>query len=71
MIDKGICDKRFNWNLSNCECECDTPCDAGEYLGYKNYKCRKRLIDKLVEEKNIDVVRILMRKNYINGVALK
>ena len=31
-------------------------CDVGEYLGYKNYKCRKRLIDKLVEEcsKNID-----------------
>ena len=56
VIDKGICDKGFNWNPINCECECDTPCDVGEYLGYKNYKCRKRLIDKLVEEcsKNID-----------------
>ena len=24
--------------------------DIGEYLGYENCKCRKRLIDKLVEE---------------------
>ena len=24
-------------------------CDAGEYLDYKNCKCRKRLVDELVE----------------------
>ena len=56
MIDKGICDKGFIWNLSNCECGCDKPCDVGEYLDYKKCKCRKRLIDKLVEEcsENID-----------------
>ena len=43
-------------NLSNCECECDKLCNVGEYLDYKNCKCRKRLIDKLVEEssENID-----------------
>ena len=29
---KGICDKRFIWNLSNCECECDQSCDVGEYF---------------------------------------
>ena len=23
LIDKGICDKGFIWNPSNCECECD------------------------------------------------
>ena len=23
LIDKGICDKGFNWIHSNCECECD------------------------------------------------
>ena len=23
MIDKGICDKGFIWNPSNCEYECD------------------------------------------------
>ena len=56
LIDKGICDKGFIWNPSNCECECDKSCDVGEYLDYENCKCRKRLIDKLVEEcsENID-----------------
>ena len=46
LIDKGMCDKEFFWNRSNCERECDKLCDIGEYLDYKNCKCRKRLIDK-------------------------
>ena len=50
MIDKGVCDKGFIWNPSNCECECDKSCDIGEYLDYENCKCRKRLVDELVEE---------------------
>ena len=50
LIDKGICDKGFIWNSSNCECECDKSCDVGEYLDSKNFKCRKWIIDKLVEE---------------------
>ena len=50
MIDKRICGKGFIWNHSNCECECDKSCDVGEYLDYKNCKCRKKLVDKLVEE---------------------
>ena len=50
MLDKGRCDKRFIWNLSNYECKCDKSCDVGEYLNYENCKCRKKLIDKLVEE---------------------
>ena len=50
LIDKGMRDKEFIWNASNCECECDKLCDVGEYLGYKNCKCRKRIIDKLVDE---------------------
>ena len=50
MIDKGVCDKGYIWNPSNCECECDKSCDIGEYLDYENCKCRKRLIDKLVDE---------------------
>ena len=56
LIDKEICDKGFIWNPSNCEGECDESCDVGEDLDYKNCKCRKRLIDKLVEEcsENID-----------------
>ena len=60
MIDKGVCDKAFIWNPSNCECECDKPCDIAEYLDYENCKCRKKLVDKLVEEstKNVDEVKI-------------
>ena len=60
LIDKGICDKGFIWNPSNCECECDKSCDVGEYLEYANCKCRKILIDKLVEEcsENIDEVKM-------------
>ena len=60
MIDKGVCDKGFTWNPSNCECEYDKSCDAGEYLDYANCKCRKTLVDKLVEECSefIDEVKI-------------
>ena len=56
MVDEGRCDKGFIWNPSNCDCECDKSCDVGEYLDYENYKCRKKLVDKLVEEcsENID-----------------
>ena len=58
LIDKGICDKRFIWNPSTCEC--DKSFDVGEYLDYANSKCKKRLIDKLVEEysENIDEVKM-------------
>ena len=60
MIDKDVCDKGFIWNPSNCECECDKSCDIGEYLDYSNCKCRKKLIDPLIEEctENIDEVKI-------------
>ena len=45
------CDDEFIWNPSICKCECD----AEEYLDYTNYKCRKRLIYKLVEESSEDI----------------
>ena len=56
LIDKASCDKGFIWNPSNRDCECDKSCDVGEYLDYKNCKCGKKLVDKLVEEciENID-----------------
>ena len=50
LIDKGVCNKGFIWNPSNCECECDKACDVGEYLDYENCKCRKKLVDKLIDE---------------------
>ena len=42
LIDKGVCDKGFIWNPSNCECGYDKSCDIGEYLDYENCKCRKK-----------------------------
>ena len=30
LIDKGVCDKGFNWNPSNCKCQCDKSFDIGE-----------------------------------------
>ena len=50
LIDKDVCDKGFIWNPSNCKCECDKSCNIGEYLDYKNCKCRKKLTDKLIDE---------------------
>ena len=50
LVEKGICDKGFIWNASKYECECDKSCDVGEDLNYKIFKCRNKLIDKLVEE---------------------
>ena len=34
LVDKGRCDKKFIWNPSNFECECDKLCDVPEYLDY-------------------------------------
>ena len=50
LIHKGVCDKGYAWNPSHYERECDKSCDIAEYLDYENCKCRKRLVDKLVEE---------------------
>ena len=50
LIYKGVCDKDFIWNPSNCECESNKACDYSECLDYKNCTCKKRLIDKLVDE---------------------
>ena len=65
LIGKGVCDKGFIWNPSNCKCECDKSFDIGEYLDYLNCKCRKRLIDKLVEEctENIEETKLVENEN--------
>ena len=49
-----MCDKRFIWNASNYQCECDESFDMEEYVDYQNCKCKKKkkLVDKLVEECN-------------------
>ena len=63
LIGKGRCDKGFIWNTSICECECDKSCDIGQYLDYKNCKCRKELISKLVEEYSENIKRNEMIHN--------
>ena len=50
LIDKDVCDKGFTWNPSNCECQYYKSCDFSEYLDYKKCKCKKKLVDKLVDE---------------------
>ena len=61
IIDKGVCDKGYVWNQSNCECGCDKSCNIDEYLDYSSCKCRKKLIDPLVEEctENIDETKLV------------
>ena len=61
LIDNGRLDKRFIYNPSNCDCDCDKLCDVGEYLHYKNCNCRKKLVDRLAEEcsENIDGNKII------------
>ena len=61
LVDKDVCDKGFIWNPSNCECECYKSCDFSEYLNYKNCKCKKRLVNKLAEERteNIEQTRLV------------
>ena len=50
LFDKGVCDKGFIFNPSNCECECDKSCNISQYLDYSDCKCKKKLIDPLIEE---------------------
>ena len=56
------------WNTSNCACECDKSCDIGEYLDYSNFKCRTKLVEKLVEEctESTDEVEIARENEHKN-----
>ena len=71
LIDIGMRDEEFIWNPSKCECECDKSCDIGEYLDYKNCRCKKRIIDKLVQEcsENIDGNEMLYNET-LNAIPL-
>ena len=50
LFDKAVCDKGFIFNPSNCECECDKSCNISQYLDYSDCKCKKKLIDPLIEK---------------------
>ena len=58
-----MCDKGFIWNPSNCECEFDKSCDIGQYIDYENCKCRKKLVDRLIEEctENIEETKLVQK----------
>ena len=55
--------------VKNDECQCDKSCDFGEYLDYENCKCRKRLVDKLIEECNENIEETSLIK--INSTKCK
>ena len=57
MIDKGVCDKRFIWDPSNCECECNKSCDIGEYLDHENCKCKKSCLINWLK----NVLKVIMK----------
>ena len=65
LIDKGVCDKGFIWNPSNCECKWDKSCDVSEYLDYENCKCRKKIVNKLIKEctENVEEVKITLAED--------
>ena len=65
LIDKGVCDKGFIWNPSNCECKWDKYCDVSEYLDYENCKCRKKIVNTLIEEctENVEEVKITLAED--------
>ena len=69
LIDKGVCDKRYAQNPSNCECEYDKSCDFSEYLDYENCKSRKRLADKLIDGCNENIEETSLVK--INSTKCK
>ena len=50
LVDKKICDKGFIWNLSISECELDKNCGISEYLNYQHCKCRKKLVEPIIDE---------------------
>ena len=66
LIDKGVCDKGFIWNPSNYECECNKNSGIDEYLDYKNCKCRKKLVVKLIDECTETIEELKLAENESN-----
>ena len=50
LIDKGLWDKEYIFNPSNCKSECDKSCNTSQYLDYLDCKCKKIIIDLIVEK---------------------
>ena len=50
LIDKGVCDKGYIFNPSNCKYECDKSCNTSQYLDHLDCKCKKKIIDLIVQK---------------------
>ena len=61
LIVKGVCDEGYAWNPSYCECECDKSCDIGE--DYENCKCKKKLVDQIIDECTETVEEVKLAEN--------
>ena len=60
--------KEFIFNPSNCKCQCDKSCNTSQYFDYSDCKCRKKLVELLIEDctESIDetkLVNITITKN--------
>ena len=66
LIDKGMRDKGYVWNPSNCECECSKSCNINKNLHYSYCKCKKKLIDPLVEECTENINETSLVKNTLD-----
>ena len=42
LIDKGLCDKGYIFNPSDCKRECDISCNTSQHLHYLDCKCKKK-----------------------------
>ena len=60
LVDKGVSNKWYLFNPSNCDCECDKSFGIGEYLDYLNCNGRKKLIDPLTK----NPLKILLRQSW-------
>ena len=81
-LDAIVCNNKQRWNknkcrceckelINNCECECNKSCDFSEYLNYKNYICKKRSVNKLIDECNettdeVKLIEITLAENQIS-----
>ena len=42
------CNNGYIWNPSTCACECEMWCKPGQYLDYKKWVCKNKLIGKVI-----------------------
>ena len=54
LVDYGSCDDSFISNSSECICKWDKSCNRDEYLGYREWKCKRRRFHRLLEQNDDD-----------------